>query len=142
MGVTVQWRGENEREPASYGKHITFGNLRDKGTAYMSYSDRVGPGIVVLGGSTELCDRLTSEGFTTLAPALPPERDRAERLLDAAVEHLLDNWHPRVGVLAFGDTRSLAESLSQRKKLDEVALLDVETDVDDDLIDDLRYELS
>ena len=142
MGATLQWRGENEREPSSYGRSITFGNLRDKGIAYMSYSDRVGPGIVVLGGSQELCDRLTEEGFTALAPILPIDEATGDRLVDAAVDHLVDNWHPRVGVLAFGDARSLARRLTERKMLDAAVLLQAESEVDDDVIDDFRYDLS
>lgn len=140
MGSTVQWRGENEREPGIYGREITFGNLRDKATAYMSYSDRVGPGIVVVGGSTELCDRLTSEGFTALAPVLPDDRPKAVRVLDAAIDHLVDNWHPRCGLLAFGDFATFARSPS--RSLDAVVALEDESQVDDDLIDDLRYDLS
>ena len=143
MGSTVQWRGENEREPNRYGKTITYGNLRDKGTAYMSYSDRVGPGVVVLGGSHETCDWLTSEGFTALAPDLPDDdAGRAERLVDAAVDHLVDNWHPRVGVVAFGAARPLAEQVAQRKTLDAVALFETEHEAGEELIDDFRYDLS
>lgn len=142
MGATVQWRGEQPREPESYGKVISFGNLRDKGTGYMSYSERVGPGVVVLGGSTELCDWLTEEGFTALAPDLPADETVAARLIDAAVDHLVDNWHPRVGLLAFGDRRLLAQSVADRRTLDAIVLLETETDADDELVDDFRYDLS
>ena len=142
MGASLQWRGENSREPSSYGKAITFGNIRDKGTGYMSYSERVGPGIVVLGGSQELCDWLTGEGFTALAPVLSHDDATNDRLIDAAVDHLVDNWHPRVGVLAFGDSRALARRLVERRTLDAAALLETEAQVDDDLVDDFRYDLS
>ena len=138
----MQWRGENSREPSSYGKTISFGNLRDKGTGYMSYSERVGPGLVVLGGSKELCDWLTEEGFTALAPVLPDDTATAERIVDAAVDHLVDNWHPRVGVLAIGASRALAQRLIERRDLDAAALLETETEADDDLVDDFRYDLS
>lgn len=140
MGVTVQWRGENEREPGRYGKTITFGNLRDKATGYMSYSDRVGPGIVVLGGSRDICDRLMNEGFTALAPELPSEPDKAHRVLHAAIDHLVDNWHPRIGVLAFGERRSFTENLE--RPIDAVVVFDDESEVDADVIDDFRYDLS
>ena len=139
MGATVQWRGENEREPARYGKRITFGNLRDRGTAYMSYSDRVGPGIVVLGGTEALCDRLTDEGFTALAPDLPDDPAVAERIVRAALDHLLDNWHPRVGVLTVGGDRGLVTSAS---RVDAFVTLAGEEELDDDVIDDFRYDLS
>ena len=108
----------------------------------MSYSERVGPGVVVLGGSTKLCDWLTEEGFTALAPHLPDDTDKADRLIDAAVDHLVDNWHPRVGVLAFGERHAFAERLAQRKTLDAVALLNDEAEAGDDLVDDFRYDLS
>ena len=142
MGASVQWRGENSREPASYGKTISFGNLRDKGTGYMSYSERVGPGVVVLGGSTELCDWLTEEGFTALAPVLPEDEATGERIVDAAVDHLVDNWHPRVGVLAIGASRGIAQRLMERRNLDAAALLANESEADDELVDDFRYDLS
>jgi hypothetical protein len=142
MGASLQWRGEQPREPASYGKVIRFGNLRDKGTGYMSYSDRVGPGIVVLGGSSDLCDWLTQEGFTALAPELPDDIEVADRLTVAALDHLVDNWHPRVALLAFGDRRGLAQSVADRKTVDAVALFETEAEADDDLLDDFRYDLS
>jgi hypothetical protein len=142
MGASVQWRGENSREPSSYGKTITFGNLRDKGTAYMSYSERVGPGVVVLGGSNELCDWLTEEGFTALAPLLPDDAATCDRIVDAAVDHLVDNWHPRVGVLAVGSSRPIGQRLIERRNLDGAAFLESENDADDELVDDFRYDLS
>jgi hypothetical protein len=142
MGASLQWRGENPRDPSSYGKTVTFGNLRDKGTGYMSYSERVGPGVVVLGGSHELCDWLTAEGFTALAPALPDDAASGDRIVDAAVDHLVDNWHPRVGVLAIGTSRQIAQRLLERRALDAAALLESETEADDDLVDDFRYDLS
>ena len=140
MGSTLQWRGENEREPTRYGKVIAFGNLRDHGTGYMSYSDRVGPGIVVLGGTAAHCDHLTEAGFTALAPDIPPDAATAERLLTAAVDHLVDNWHPRVGIVSFGSTRELARGCT--KSLDALVLLEEGAEIDEDLIDDLRYDLS
>ena len=143
MGATVQWRGEHEREPARYGRAVTFGNLRDRCTGYMSYSDRAGPGIVVLGGSAALCDRLTEEGFTALAPDLTDlDETTADRVVAAAVDHLLDNWHPRVGVLSFEGTHELALRVDERRGLDAVVGLAIESDVDEDVLDDLRYDLS
>ena len=142
MGASVQWRGENQKEPARYGKAISFGNLRDRGAGYMSYSDRVGPGVLVLGGSPATCDWLTSEGFTALAPELPDDVEKAERIIDAAVAHLVDNWHPRVGVLAIGAAQPLARRLSERTTLDGIALFEREEEADDEMIDDFRYDLS
>ena len=106
----------------------------------MSYSDRVGPGIVVLGGSREICDRLMNEGFTALAPELPADSDKAHRVLHAAIDYLVDNWHPRIGVLAFGEQRSFTENLE--RPVDAVVVFETEGEVDDDVIDDFRYDLS
>ncbi len=142
MGATVQWRGENEREPARYGKTVNFGNLRDKGTGYMSYSDRVGPGLVVLGGSNELCDWLTAEGFTALAPELSEDEAKNERLIDAAIDHLVDNWHPRVGILGLGSQRTRAERATTRRTVDAIAFFETEDEVNDDVLDGFRYDLS
>lgn len=140
MGATIQWRQENEREPARYGKIVTFGNLRDKGSGYMAYSERVGPGLVVLGGSAALCDQLMDEGFTALAPELPEDPDKATRLLRAAIDYLLDNWHPRIGILVFGEKRSFSDGLD--RSVDAVVILDDESEVDEEVIDDIRYDLS
>lgn len=142
MGASLQWRGENEREPARYGRIVAFGNLRDKATGYMSYSDRVGPGIVVVGGSPALCDFLTQEGFTALAPELGHDEAKNERVLDAAIDHLVDNWHPRVGVVGIGAAGALVRRVTDRKTIDGLAILDTEDDLNDDLIDDFRYDLS
>ena len=131
MGATVQWRGEPDREAHRYGRVVTFGNLRDKGTGYMSHSDRVGPGIVLLTGepelpgwATELADHLTEEGFTVLVPALDRSMDDTarDRLLMAAASFLADNWHPRVGAIAFDDATVPVETLAQEYPLDAVAL--------------------
>lgn len=142
MGASLQWRGENEREPARYGRTITFGNLRDKASGYMSYSDRAGPGIVVVGGSPALCDFLTQEGFTALAPELGSDEEKNDRVLNAAIDHLVDNWHPRIGVVAIGAAGAFVQRVTGRRAIDGLALLETEDDLDDELIDDFRYDLS
>jgi len=121
---------------------MTFGNLRDRGTGYMSYSDRAGPGLVVLGGSEELCDRLTREGFTALAPLLSGDEGKDDRVVDAAIDHLVDNWHPRVGILAIGAYRSVAERLTSRRAVDAAVGVATENEVDKAVVDDFLYDLS
>jgi carboxymethylenebutenolidase len=146
VGATLQWRSEPERTAQRYGRRIRFGNLRDKATAYMSFSQRVGPGVLVLHdefGPAEwleaLADELTAEGFTVLVPDLyggarPATVDdalaagaklgdeRTIRLLDAAADHLTDNWHPRLGVIGFSVGADLAAAVGERHALDATAL--------------------
>src|SRR3954462_3811406 len=130
MGATVQWRGEPGRDAHRYGQTVTFDNLRDKGTGYMSHSDRVGPGIVLLSGADgvpewaiALADHLTDEGFTVLAPAFDAaiEPETRGRLLSAAASFLADNWHPRVGAIAFDAAIDPGIELAQRHPLDAIA---------------------
>ena len=117
--------GPNDKEPPRYGKMIEFGKRSDAGTGYMAYSDRVGPGVVLLHeffGLTQsfkdYADKLCEEGFTVLAPDLYDgyiapdsdealkkaqslDNDHAMRRVKAAAAHLMDNWHPRLGAVGF-----------------------------------------
>ena len=147
--MTVQWRGEPEREPHTYGKTVTFGNIRDKGSGYMSYSERIGPGIVILAeeldaGTRTIADALMHEGFTVLAPELDgTEPERSQRVAVAAIEYLVDNWHPRIGVVAFGTTASIADEIGRQRQLDAAVHFETNADVDvADLAEDFAYDLS
>ena len=149
MGVTMQWRGEPDREPHTYGKTVTFGNLRDKGSGYMSYSERIGPGVVILvdeldSGVKNFADTLMHEGFTVLVPELDgSDPERAQRVAVAAIEYLVDNWHPRIGVVAFGTTVDMARAIGQERQLDSSALFADGTEVDvAALAEDFAYDLS
>lgn len=149
MGVTMQWRGEPEREPHTYGKTVTFGNLRDKGSGYMSYSERIGPGVVILADQLDadtrsLADALMHEGFTVLAPELvTADPEVAQRVAVAAIEYLVDNWHPRIGVVAFGATVAMAQEIADRRVLDATALFETPAEVDvAGLAEDFAYDLS
>ena len=149
MGVTMQWRGEPDREPHTYGKTVTFGNLRDKGSGYMSYSERIGPGVVVLAddldaGAKSFADALMHEGFTVLVPELDAsDPARAQRVAVAAIEYLVDNWHPRIGIVAFGTTVDMARAIADLRVLDATALFDTHTEVEvADLAEDFAYDLS
>ncbi len=136
MGVTVQWRGEPEREPHTYGKTVTFGNIRDKGSGYMSYSERIGPGVVILAEQLDpttkgFADALMHEGFTVLVPELTGiEAGRAQRVAVAAIDYLVDNWHPRIGVVAFGTAAAMAEEIGERHPLDATALYEMAAEID------------
>jgi dienelactone hydrolase len=146
VGATLQWRSEPDRRAERYGKRIRFGNLRDKGFGYMSYSERVGPGIVIAHdefGAADwlegLADSLTAEGFTVLVPDLysgtrPRTVDEAQRmasvladegaarLIEAAADHLRDNWHPRLGLIGYATGADLAAELAERRPVDAAVL--------------------
>lgn len=115
----------NPNEPSRYSRTTGFGRGKSRGSGYLAYSDRIGPGVLVLHeffGLTpsfrDYCDRLCDEGFTALAPdlydgAIAEDVEGAEALRDsldvetvmarlrAAAEHLTSNWHPRLGVVGF-----------------------------------------
>ena len=123
MVIVQHPTGPNDKEPPRYGRMIEFGKRSDAGTGYMAYSDRVGPGVIVLHeffGLTQsfkdYADKLCEEGFTVLAPDLyqgyiapsveeaskkEVDEEWAMRMLKAAAAHLTDNWHPRLGVVGF-----------------------------------------
>jgi hypothetical protein len=151
MGATVQWRSEPDREPERFGKTITFGNLRDKGSGYMAFSERVGPSVLLV--STEpgpdehaFADWLMGEGFTVLVPqltGLPPAI--AMRITTAGAEHLLDNWHPRLGLIGVGEGSALVEELARSRPCDAVLTFPDMASLNesrDELSDDFAYDLS
>jgi carboxymethylenebutenolidase len=116
---------------------IAFGKGRSAGTGHMSYSDRVGPSVILLHEFFGLqqsfksyADMLNEQGFTVLAPDLydgtiadsvDSARARAQSLdvdhtmgrIRAAAEHLTDNWHPRLGVVGFSLGAAFATQLAQ-----------------------------
>jgi carboxymethylenebutenolidase len=103
----------------------------------MAYSDRVGPGVVILHEFFGLqqsfmsyAAALNEQGFTVLAPDLYDgvvadsidtaralarslDLDRTSDRIKAAFEHLETNWHPLVGVVGFSLGASLAVGLAQ-----------------------------
>jgi len=125
---------------------ISFGTRRHGGTGYMSYSERSGPGVLVLHeffglqpSFMSFADSLQAEGFTVLIPDLYDGRmastvEEAEALsdsleledimdrLDAACEHLTANWHPRLGVIGFSLGAWLATTLVQRRSVEATIL--------------------
>ena len=137
MSPSLQWRHENEKESVEYGRMVTFGKRRDECTGYMSYSDRVGPSVILLheffglqDPFKDYADALNKEGFTVLAPDLYDgqiarsveeakglsdalDGDRAALRLKAAKNFLADNWHPRVGVIGFSLGAWLGIQLAQ-----------------------------
>jgi carboxymethylenebutenolidase len=116
---------------------IDFGKHRTAGTGYISYSDRVGPSVILLheffglqGSFKSYADLLNDQGFTVLAPDLYDgaiadsvesaktmaqglDVDRTMGRIKAAAEHLTDNWHPRLGVVGFSLGANFAVDLAQ-----------------------------
>ncbi|HET7482615.1 MAG TPA: dienelactone hydrolase family protein, partial [Actinomycetota bacterium] len=98
----------------------------DRGTAYMAYTDRVGPGILIAtddGSITDearsIADGLAVEGFTAIVPDLGA--GAPERLFAAAVDYLADNWHPRVGLISFG-RHDFCDPVIESRRIDAIAL--------------------
>lgn len=136
----------NPDEPRNYQRTITFGKRRDTGTGFMAYSERSGPGVLLIHEGYGLSDSfkqmaldLRNEGFTVLAPDLfdgttTTERGVAESLesaldrertllkLRAAADFLVDNWHPRVGVLGFSMGAVHAADLAQNYPVEAAVL--------------------
>jgi carboxymethylenebutenolidase len=126
----------------SAGELISFGGLRNKGTGYMGYSERVGPSVLVLHDAyglmpsvRTLTDRFVADGFTALAVDLYDGRTAEDaalahvlatgldtaytmKRLVAAAEHLSNNWHPRLGVVGFSTGGSLATMLAREVAVD------------------------
>lgn len=147
MTGTLHWRGgKDPSDDRPYGEMIEFGTRRAGGAGYMSYSSRVGPGVLLLheffGLTRSFCDyadALNDSGFTVLVPdlydgrvatsvdeatrmaeALEPERVLAR--LHAAAEHLTSNWHPRLGVVGFSLGAGYSVRLAQELSLDATVL--------------------
>jgi dienelactone hydrolase len=76
----------------------------------MAASSRVGPSVLVVherareGDPARLyADELNEDGFTALAVDLPSDSgDRTDAILEAGASFLSENWHPRLGIVAFG----------------------------------------
>jgi carboxymethylenebutenolidase len=138
MGKSIQSRRPpDDLQNRSFRRMVEFGKHRTAGTGYMSYSDRVGPGIIVLHEFFGLqqsfmryADRLNEEGFTVLAPdlydgaiadsvesakAMAQSLDPARTIgrIKAGAEHLTDNWHPRLGIVGFSLGASYAVEVAQ-----------------------------
>ena len=143
MGVTLQWRFDpGDRDNRSFAATAEFGGGgRDHGTGYMAYSDRVGPGVVLVAEVVDddiksMALALNDEGFTVLAPY----RTQAPQLA-AAVDHLTANWHPRVGAIGIGGGVAAACALASAVQLDALVLVEgaPEADVDDSKVPVLVY---
>jgi carboxymethylenebutenolidase len=125
---------------------VDFGRRRDAGRGYMARSDRVGPCVLLLHeffglqeSFEEYADRLNAEGFTVLVPDMydgavarnveeavalrdAVDADALMRKLGAAADLLVDNWHPRLGVLGFSLGADFAVALATRRPVEALVL--------------------
>jgi hypothetical protein len=141
VGASIQWRrpppGLRNRR---YGKVIDFGRGRSAGRGYMAASSRVGPSVLVVDDRARdgdqartYADALNEDGFTALAVDLPPESaDDSDAILEAAAYFLSENWHPRLGIVAFGSRVGHAIQLASEAGAEAVVAYsdDVEADWD------------
>lgn len=104
----MQWREPPERVDQLHGDIVEFGRGRARGRGYLAHSNRVGPGVLLLDpAGQKRADALNAEGFTVLVPEVPYQAESGA-VFDAAAEYLSANWHPRLGVVAFGSDGALA----------------------------------
>jgi carboxymethylenebutenolidase len=142
MGGPIQWREPPASEPRHFATEVDFGTRRSPGTGYLYYSQRSGPGVLVLHEFFGLQEsfknyaaRLSETGFTVLAPdlydgVLARDVDDAIRLRDelddkhalnrveAAADFLVDNWHPRLGVVGFSLGASFADAVARSRPVE------------------------
>lgn len=95
----MQWRQPPERVDR---RHESVVDLGRGVLADLAHSDRVGPGVLLLeGGGRSRVARWNEAGFTILAPRCAAD-DLDDRTLTGAARFLVENWHPRLGVVAVG----------------------------------------
>ena len=130
MGSTLHWREPPGRDARDFETIVEFGRGRCSGTGFMAYSERSGPGVLMLHPPPSWADPVIdfargvhSDGFTVLVPELGVDREGAglERIAEAA-DYLVDNWHPRLGVVGFGDAAELAGQFAGDRQCDAVVL--------------------
>jgi carboxymethylenebutenolidase len=160
MGPTMQWREPPpDRTNRSTGETVRFGGRTDGGHGYLSHSERVGPGVLLLheffglqSSFLAFADRLNEAGFTVLAPDLydggiatsvDEARSFAQSLdpaatlkkLHAAASFLTDNWHPRLGIVGFSLGADFAVALAAERPVEGLVLYyglgDLDADADD-----------
>jgi dienelactone hydrolase len=121
VGATLAWRDPSDRDNRAFGSSVTFGGRSDRGTGYMAFSDRVGPGVLLVpdgsgltGSLVALADEFREAGFTVLCPDLHGTDERTARArLRAGAAHLTDNWHPRLGLVGFSIGADLAAGVAE-----------------------------
>src|ERR671918_868854 len=127
MGSTLQWREPPDRDARDFETFVEFGRGRRSGTGFMAYSERSGPGVVLLHPPPswtdpvlDLARLIHSDGFTVLVPD-DQSGSELERI-GAAADYLIDNWHPRFGVVGFGPSAEIAVQLVGARGCDALVL--------------------
>src|ERR671918_123694 len=127
MGSTLQWREPPDRDARDFETFVEFGRGRRSGTGFMAYSERSGPGVVLLHPPPswtdpvlDLARLIHSDGFTVLVPD-DQSGSELERI-GAAADHRIDNWHPRCGVVGFGPSAEIAVQLAGARGCDALVL--------------------
>ena len=128
MGSTLHWREPPDRDARDFETFLEFGRGGRSGTGFMAYSERSGPGVLVLqpppswrDAALDFARAVRDDGFTVLVPDLDGSGADPVRL-KAAAEYLVDNWHPRLGVVGFGDAVALAGQLAEERACDALVL--------------------
>jgi carboxymethylenebutenolidase len=144
MGGSYTWREPASSQPQHFSKWVDFGTRAASGSGLLCYSQASGPGVVLLHEFFGLQDsfkdyaaRLSGAGFTVLAPDLydgvlattveeaielrdgiEAEWDQTVLRIEAAADFLVDNWHPRLGVIGFSLGASFADALARRRTVE------------------------
>lgn len=136
------------------GELVSLGMGDHAFEGYMARSNRVGPGVLLLHESfgmidslKDFADALNKEGFTVMALDLyngvsastfeeaqemvaSLDVDAVRRGLNAAVEHMRESWHPRLGVVGFSLGAGLASALAQDRLIDATVVYYGFSDID------------
>lgn len=97
----MQWRQPPDRTDRHHEAVVDLG----RGViADLAHSDRVGPGVLLLDRAERARSSSWNQaGFTVLAPKRAAS-DLDDRTLIGAARFLVENWHPRLGVVAVGSS--------------------------------------
>lgn len=142
MGESFQGPEQAAAQPKHFSRTVGFGARGAAGTGLLCYSQASGPGVLLLHEFFGLQDsfkdyaaRLSRSGFTVLAPdlydgAMADTVDEAIVLRDAmdpvrtvgrieaAADFLVDNWHPRLGVVGFSLGAGYADALARARPVE------------------------
>lgn len=146
MGKHIEWREPQDRAIETTSKTIEVGRGASRCQCYVARSNRVGPGVLVLheffglqDSFRRYADDLAAEGFTVLVPDLydgkiardveeatalakASDDDAVMGKVRAAADHLLDNWHPRMGTVGFSFGAAYGSWLAKERDVDATVL--------------------